>query len=174
MTALAHLELPYEQQVNTLSPRMCGAAALCMVYRSFGVVCSQEEVWPVIAAPSATGVPCARTYLLCADALRRGFAAVTLQVRQALGLLRAALDNEVRVIVHHRQGLNSRGGHYSVLVGMDEESLAIHDPWLGPARCLDQAEWLKLWRPGQGNARAGLPGFQLSRADVGPVVLPLV
>ncbi|MEI4861631.1 hypothetical protein Q8G41_29010, partial [Klebsiella pneumoniae] len=77
--ALAQLEVPYERQVNTLSPRMCGAAALCMVYRSFGVVCSQEEVWPALVAPSATGVPCARTYLLCADALRRGLAAVTLQ-----------------------------------------------------------------------------------------------
>jgi hypothetical protein len=152
MAVSPRLELPYERQVNTLSPRMCGAAALCMVYRSFGVVCSQEEVWPVIAGPSTSGASCARTYMLCADALRRGFAAVTLQVRQALGLLRAALEQEIRVIVNHRQGLNSRGGHYSVVVGMDAEGLALHDPWLGPARWLDQAEWLKLWRPGWGNS----------------------
>jgi hypothetical protein len=89
--------------------------------------------------------------MLCADALRRGFAAVTLQVRQALDLLRAALDQEVRVIVNHRPGLNSPGGHYSVVVAMDAEGLAFHDPWLGPARWLDQAEWLKLWRPGWAN-----------------------
>jgi hypothetical protein len=148
MVVPMRLELPYERQVNTLSPRMCGAAALCMVYRSFGLACSQEEVWPAIAAGSRSR---ARTYMLCADALRRGFAAVTLQVRHALGLLRAVLEQEVRVILNHRQSLNSRGGHYSVLVGMDEEGLAIHDPWLGPARWLEQAEWLKLWRPGRGN-----------------------
>jgi hypothetical protein len=123
-----------------------------MVYRSFGLVCSQEEVWPDIAAPSTSGESCARTYMLCADALRRGFAAVTLQVRQALSLLRTALEQEIRVIVNHRPGLNCRGGHYSLLVGMDAEGLAIHDPSLGPARWLDQAEWLKLWCPGWGNS----------------------
>jgi hypothetical protein len=123
-----------------------------MVYRSLGVVCSQEEVWPAIAASHTAGSFRARTYLICAHALRRGFAAVTLQVRQALGLLRAALEQQVRVIVHHRPSLNSPWGHYSVLVGMDEEGLTLHDPWFGPARWIDQAEWLKLWRPGPGNS----------------------
>lgn len=147
----ARLELPYERQVNTLSPRMCGAAALCMVYRSFGLACSQEEVWPAIALPAAESDPCARTYLLCADALRRGFAALTLQARYALPLLQVALEQEVRVIVNHRQGLNAAAGHYSVVVALDEEGVAIHDPWLGPARWFEQAEWLKLWRPGRWN-----------------------
>jgi hypothetical protein len=146
MAVTARLDLPYERQA--VSTDMCGAAALCMVYRSFDLACSQEEIWPAI---TTSGSSRARTYLLCADALRRGFAAVTLQVRRSLGLLRTALDHEVRVIVHHRQGLNSRWGHYSILVAMDEESLAIHDPLLGPAQRFDQAEWLKLWRPGWAN-----------------------
>ena len=143
--------LPYERQVNTLSPRMCGAAALCMVYRSLGLACSQEEVWPAIAPPVAEGDACARTYLLCADALRRGFAALTLQARYSLPLLRTALEGEVRVIVNHRQGLNSLAGHYSVVLAVDEDCVVIHDPWLGPARRLDHADWLKLWRPGPSN-----------------------
>jgi hypothetical protein len=102
--------------------------------------------------------------------LRRGFAAVTLQVRQALGLLRAALEQEVRVIVNHRPGLNSRGGHYSVLVGMDEEGLFLHDPLLGPVQWLDQAEWLKLWRPGWANSevRGNLAVFIGQRAAESP------
>jgi hypothetical protein len=151
MTTPRLLQLPYERQANSVSARACGAAALCMVYRSFGVACSQEEVWPDVVLPDAAGAVCARTHLLCADALRRGFSAVTLQVRWGLPLLRSALDQEFRIIVNHRPSLNSRSGHYSVLVGMDEDSLAIHDPWLGPARWLDHAEWLKLWRPGHGN-----------------------
>jgi hypothetical protein len=146
MAVAAHLDLPYERQAA--STDRCGAAALCMVYRSFDVAFSQAEIWPAITTGGSSR---ARTYLLCADALRRGFAAVTLQVRQSLGLLRTALEHEVRVIVHHRQSLNSRWGHYSVLVGMDEEGLAIHDPLLGPGQRFDQAEWLKLWRPGWGN-----------------------
>ena len=151
MAAPTSLDLPYERQVNTLSTRMCGAAALCMVYRSFDVACSQEEIWPAIAACGTSGSSRARTHLLCADALRRGFAAVTLQVRQAPDLLRTALGHGFRVIMHHRQNLNSRWGHYSVLVGMDDQGLTLHDPWLGPSRWVDQAEWLKLWRPGPGN-----------------------
>jgi hypothetical protein len=146
MTVPVRLNLPYERQGP--STDMCGAAALCMVYRSFDVACSQEDIWPATAAAGTSGSPRSRTYLLCADALRRGFAAVTLQVRHALGLLRAALEQEVRVIVLHRQSLNSRWGHYSVLTGVDEDGLTVHDPLLGPGRWIDQAEWLKLWRPG--------------------------
>ncbi len=149
MAVPVRLDLPYERQVSPTD--MCGAAALCMVYRSFEMVCSQKEIQPAIVTSDSSNSSRPRTYLLCADALQRGFAAVTLQVRQALGLLRAALEHEVRVIVHHRQSLNSRWGHYSVLVGMDEEGLSIHDPWLGPAQRFEQAEWLKLWRPGEGN-----------------------
>jgi hypothetical protein len=152
MAIVTRLNVPYERQVNTLSSNMCGAAALCMVYRSFDVACSQEEVWPAIATCGTSASSRARTYLLCADALRRGFSALTLQARQALDLLRTALDHEVRVIVNHRPSLNARWGHYSVLVGMDEDGLAIHDPGRGPARQFDQAEWLKLWQPGYGNA----------------------
>jgi Papain-like cysteine protease AvrRpt2 len=151
MAAQASLAIPYEHQVNTLSPRMCGAAALCMVYRSFGLNCSQEEVWPAIAVTGAGTLAVARTYLLCADALRRGFASLTLQARYALPLLQAALAQEVRVIVNHRQGLNAPAGHYSVVVALDDEGIALHDPWLGPAQWLAQAEWLKLWCPGRWN-----------------------
>jgi hypothetical protein len=108
--------------------------------------------------------------LICADALRRGFAAVTLQARQALGVLRVALESEVRVIVHHRQNLNSRWGHYSVLVGMDDEGLSIHDPWLGPDQWFDHGDWLKLWRPGEGNRemRGNLAVFIGPRAPESP------
>ncbi|HEX4130397.1 MAG TPA: papain-like cysteine protease family protein [Pirellulales bacterium] len=149
MAVAAHLDLPYERQAH--STHMCGAAALCMVYRSFGMTCSQDEIWPAIAAPPTSGRSRALTHLLCAEAVRRGLAAMTLQVRDALGLLYAAFEQDVRVIVHHRQSLNAWWGHYSVLVGMDEENIALHDPWLGPARCLDHAAWLKLWRPGRDN-----------------------
>jgi ABC-type bacteriocin/lantibiotic exporter with double-glycine peptidase domain len=168
MTAPVLLDLPYERQ--NVATHMCGAAALCMVYRSLDLACSQDDIWPAVSACGPSGAVRSRTYLLCADALRRGFAAVTLQVRQALGLLRAALEYEVRVIVLHRQSLNSRGGHYGVLVGMDEERLAIHDPWLGPKQWFDQAEWLKLWRPGEGNieVRGNLAVFIAPRAAESP------
>jgi hypothetical protein len=105
--------------------------------------------------------------LICADALGRGFAAMTLQVRHGLRSLRAALKREIRVIVHHRQSLNSRWGHYSVLLGIDDEGVCLHDPLLGPAKWLDHAEWLKLWCSGNGNreVRGNLAVFIGPRDD---------
>ena len=143
--------LPYEKQETALSSRMCGAAALCMVYRSFGLACSQAAVWPTIATPRGEIAPCARTYLLCGDALRRGFDALTLQVRQPLRFLQLAMDWNGRVILNHRLRLNSPAGHYSVLVDFDEVSVTLHDPFFGPARRLALAEWLKLWCAGRGD-----------------------
>jgi len=163
-------DLPYEKQKNTLSSRMCGAAALCMVYRSFGVSSSQEEVWPAIARPPGDSEACARTYLLCADALRRGLAGLTLQVRHSVRVLQLAQEQGVRVILNHRPVLNSRGGHYSVLVAIGEDELVIHDPAVGPGRRLDLAHWLKLWRPGwDGREVPGNLAVFIAQLSPGPV-----
>jgi len=150
MAVTGSKDLPYEKQENTLSSRMCGAAALCMVYRSFGIACSQAEVWPAIAPPREQGEACARTYLLCADAVRRGFSGLTLQVRHPVRLLQLAHEQNVRVILNHRPGLNSLGGHYSVLAAIDEDALFINEPAAGPGRRFALGDWLKLWRPGRG------------------------
>ena len=64
--------IPYERQQDADGNRMCGAAALCMVYRSFGVECTQAEVWQAVAG----GTRSARTRLICADSLQRGFDAL--------------------------------------------------------------------------------------------------
>ena len=64
--------ITYERQQDADGNRMCGAAALCMVYRFFGVECTQAEVWKAVAG----GTRSARTRLICVDSLQRGFDAL--------------------------------------------------------------------------------------------------
>ena len=41
--------IPYEKQADPQTGRMCGAACLSMVYRSFGKEVPQAEIWQAIA-----------------------------------------------------------------------------------------------------------------------------
>ena len=83
--------IPYERQQDADGNRMCGAAALCMVYRSFGVECTQAEVWQAVAG----GTRSARTRLICADSLQRGFDALIVRARVPWDVLRVCSGNSI-------------------------------------------------------------------------------
>jgi hypothetical protein len=144
--------LAYEQQQSADRQRMCGAAALSMIYRSLGTPVAQAELWGNIARPDAGGNYCAHSFLLAADALQRGYAAMTLAIRDPWRALQRGMAYGLRMIVNYRMRLSSRTGHFAVVVRVDELSIALHDPQLGPERRITQAEFLKLWRPGPGKS----------------------
>jgi hypothetical protein len=148
MTRLAEVVIPYERQADPMSNRMCGAAALCMVYRSFDLPCSQAEVWPHIAQRGALGELSAQTHLLAADALRRGLSALIVKARDPVAVLKRGLDSSLRLVLNHRLHFESRAGHYSVLVDLADDYVILHDPQLGPAHRVLQYDLLKLWQPG--------------------------
>ncbi len=147
MTDLTDSTIPYEGQRGA---RDCGAAALCMVYRSFGLACSQDELWQRLARPGPWDLPRANTHQLAADALRHGLAALVLQVREPWRALEVIATPAVRVILNHRDREDSPSGHYTVVVGMDGDGVLVHDPARGPGRRLSRAELGALWRPGRG------------------------
>lgn len=150
--ALASSAVPYEKQLDIPGQRMCGAAALCMVYRSFQLTCSQSEVWSAIARPGAGGQHCARTHLLARAALERGLAALVVQPRDPWRALQSCAAHGIRVILNHRQTEHPAAGHYSVLVAVAEDHLRLHDPRLGPDQYLPRAEFLRLWAPIRGRS----------------------
>jgi hypothetical protein len=135
--------IPYERQRDIGGNQMCGAAALCMVYRSLGVDCIQSELWRAVAA----GNQRARTRLIAADCLERGFDALIVRAREPWDTLRVCVRGAIRVILNHRGGLGSSQGHYSVLVALDDDRAMIHDPKAGPSRPLRRSELLNLWLP---------------------------
>jgi hypothetical protein len=84
------------------------------------------------------------------DAIKRGFPTVAIQARHSLQTLRLCRDNGIRAILNHRAAKDSRTGHYSVFVDMDDKDIILHDPFAGPSRRLSHAEMLELWHPGTG------------------------
>ncbi len=140
------LTIPYEAQERSDG---CAAAALAMVYRSLGIDCSQTELWPRITAP-VRGVPRGKTHLLCRDALSRGLDAVIIRAASPWSTLLRCFNAGVRVVLHHRHSLAHPGGHYSVLVELDDTEIRLHDPAQGPGHRLPRELFLHLWTLGFG------------------------
>jgi len=149
MSKAVSCEIPYDPQRDK---RTCGAAALCMVYRSFGLACTQSEIWERIARPGPWELERTNTRLLSADALSCGLAALILRARDPWRVLESSMGRGIRIVVNHRLTPTSQAGHYTVLVGMDGEDVVLHDPHLGPFRHLTRAELLELWRPSFGQS----------------------
>ena len=139
--------VPYERQEDPQNHRMCGAACLSMVYRSFGKEVPQKEIWPAIAKPNQSGSLASTTHLMVRDALKRGFAAVAIQARHPLQALRLCRESGIHGILNHRLQREVPFGHYSVLVDLDDKTVVLHDPFFGPSRRVSHGELLELWQP---------------------------
>jgi hypothetical protein len=187
MTERGALGIPYESQSGGPSNRMCGAAALSMVYRSLADVragraraergerrrgedrrnrtqgppgglerrqgprrivdVTQADIWKQISKPNRFGAISGATHLMVKDALARGLSAVALQAASPLQLLLACRNNGVRAILNHRLRQDGAAGHFTVLVGMDESGVTVHDPSAGPSRRIPHDVLLDLWQP---------------------------
>jgi hypothetical protein len=139
--------IPFERQTDAALGRTCGAACLTMVYRSFGRPLTQNEVWPGIAKVNRFGSLASTTHLMTRDAIRRGFQAIAIGAREPIQLLRLCHRSGIRVILNHRLEADSDTGHYTVLTGIDDRGVTLHDPFYGPFRVVSNDELLALWQP---------------------------
>lgn len=144
------MDIPFEAQLRSPGQRMCGAAALAMVYHSLGLRCAQADIWQHVAWPDRWGTRSARTFLLAKDAIARGLSATVLQAALPWELLTHGGGGERRIIVNHRLRHDSEAGHYSVVAAIGPDHVLLHDPLLGPRRELTRSQLLELWRPGSG------------------------
>ena len=140
-------DFPYQQQYDALNERVCGAACLSMVYRSFEKEIPQEKIWPAIARKNRFGSLAAATHLMAKDAMDRGFKASAIQTSSPIEALKNARQVGLRVILNHLMEPNNPAGHYSVLVDINDRDVFLHDPFFGPGRRLSHREFLELWRP---------------------------
>lgn len=139
--------IPYcpQQRIDGCE-RTCGAAALMMVYGSLGGRPRMTDVWRSVARPGSHGmrVP---THLLAADAIANGRPAVCLQVgERPLDALRTLHAAGWRVILNHLLAEHDEG-HFSVLTDVDDQTVTLNDPLLGPNHRLRHDELLALWTP---------------------------
>lgn len=170
MSATQNPIIPYEKQADPRANRMCGAAALSMVYRSFGQEITQAELWPKIARNNQVSSRAAATHLIAHDALKRGFAALAIQAKHPLQALRACQDHGIRVILNHRLKYDAAAGHFTVLVALDGDHVVLHDPYYGPSRRVSHTDLLELWQPRYLNAE--IVGNVLIGIAAQPTTLP--
>lgn len=148
MQSLDVAPVPYEAQADlSTHRRMCGAAALRMVYLSFGLDQPQASIWPRVSRVDAQGTYWGHTHLLAADAHKQGLDAVVVRSRRPQTTLRNCLESSARVIVNCRTRPYGRSGHYAVLLGISNDAVQLHDPQLGPACRLSWEEFDQRWRP---------------------------
>jgi hypothetical protein len=184
MSEISTATFPYEKQGDFPANRMCGAAALSMVYGSFAKPISQAELWKAVSKHNRFASLAAATHLIVQDALKRGFAALAVQAVSPLLMLRICRDQGIRVILNHRLKEEAPTGHFSVLLDIDEKQVALHDPQFGPSHRVSHAELLQLWRPRflnaeiSGNVLIGIaampdspPPCQLCKVEIPPSVL---
>jgi hypothetical protein len=126
---------------------MCGAAALCMVYRSFGMSSSQVEIAAKLTRPGPYAQSGARTHVLAQDALARGLSAIVLRASDPLGTLKLCRDRPLRAILNHRPRRESSNGHFTVLVDLEGDLVVVHDPLSGPNTRIRAEDLLQLWQP---------------------------
>ncbi len=164
------ISIPYEKQTDLQTNRACGAACLAMVYRSLGKEVPQAEIWPLIAKKNRFGSVSSTTHLMALHALSQGFSAVAIQARYPLHVLRICRDTGIRAIVNQRPRPDVATGHYTVLVDIDDKTVVVHDPSLGPLRRISHAELMELWQPS--SADSEIVGNVLIGIAAGPAPLP--
>jgi hypothetical protein len=139
--------IPYEKQDDPQTNRGCGAACLSMVYKSFGKDIPQGDIWPLIAKPNRFGSVASTTHLMALHAIGQGLSAIIVQARHPLQVLRLCREGGIRAILNQRPRPDVSTGHYTVLIDIDDKTVVVHDPALGPSRRLAHAELMQLWQP---------------------------
>lgn len=130
------LDVPFVGQ----APEECAGAALAMVMRYWGAPGVEAADFAAGLVPQRRGTPTERLARL---AEARGFAAVAFRGdREAM---ETHLAHGRPLIALLTAGTNAY--HYVVVVARGEGRVVFHDPVLGPARVLAEAEWLRRATP---------------------------
>ena len=147
--------IPYEKQEDTRLNRMCGAAALAMVYHSLGLTITQSEIWKNISTPDNCGGRFVKTSVLCQDALKHGLKSMIIKAKDPLRILHICYRNSVRAILNLRLRPESALGHFTVLVRITGKYVTCHDPQYGPYKRTSQKNLLDLWLPNTSDCEIG-------------------
>ncbi|WP_435020428.1 cysteine peptidase family C39 domain-containing protein [Tundrisphaera sp. TA3] len=123
----------------------CGAAALAMVYGSFGMHLSQQAIWDGLSCDGHAGRSGVDTHRLGHDAIGRGLTAEVLQAADPWTVLLRCHDAGVRVILNHPLGPRSSRRHFSAVGAIEADAILLHDPMLDGPNLLPRAEFLDLW-----------------------------
>src|SRR3989344_566718 len=140
--------LPVKPFQETLHQSMCGPASLKMVFDYYGIEKSEAEIAKMCNVDENLGTD-DKNLKRVAEEL--GFK-VEIKNNSTFEYIQAWLDKKVPVIVNwftrgraDYEDSEVADGHYSVVVGLDEEFIYIQDPEIGKLRKIKKEDFMKVW-----------------------------
>ncbi|PIP24880.1 MAG: hypothetical protein COX34_01805 [Candidatus Nealsonbacteria bacterium CG23_combo_of_CG06-09_8_20_14_all_36_12] len=140
--------LPVKPFQETLCRGYCGPASLKMVFEYYGVRKSEKELAEILKCETKRGTN-DRSIKEVAENL--GFN-VEIKNNASFGDVQVWLDKKVPVIVdwfsrgrHDYPEDNVADGHYSVVVGLDDEFIFLQDPEVGRMRKIKRDDFFSVW-----------------------------
>ena len=127
------------------SSGLCGPACLKIVLDYYGIKKSEKEVANLSGSTHTKGVG-AEGLLKAAKAL--GLKAFYKDFSEIKDLKDYVLVKKIPVIV---DWFSTNDGHYSVVVGIDDENIYMQDPELGKLRTMDLETFKRVWFDYSGN-----------------------
>ncbi len=166
----AYRAIPFVAQPAHPRDRMCGAAALAMVYRRWHPSGERDDaqlcrnIWSRISVADGRGGRYALCHRLAADLCHAGISASALQAADPWKPLLAAHHAGFATVINFRGSEGSPLGHFAVMTDIDAERIELHDPQHGPYRTIPREQFIALWQPlGEPSEIAGL-GFMVAAA----------
>ena len=132
-----YIDVPYFKQDTGYT---CGPASLQMVFAFYGIQESEAGLTRELRTNTDIGTKHKR--LIDAVSKRGLFSYVN--ENAPLSELRALLADSLPIIVHYRE-VGQDDGHYSVVVGLDEKNIYLHDPWHGPKFSIAIEDFEERW-----------------------------
>ena len=140
--------LPVKPFQETLRGGYCGPASLKMVLDYYGIDKSEEEVALACNRDSSLGTDDASIKKVAESYGLK----VEIENNSSFESIQKWLDKQVPVIVNwFTRGRIDYGvedvpdGHYSVVVGLDDEYIYLQDPEIGRLRKLSRDDFLRVW-----------------------------
>src|SRR3989338_3141324 len=140
--------LPVKPFQETLFKSMCGPASLKMVFDYYGIEKSEQEIAKLAGTTDELGTD---DQGIKKAAEKLGFK-VEIKNKGIFEDIQKWLDEKVPVIVNwftrgraDYEDSEVADGHYSVVVGLDEEFIYLQDPEIGKLRKIAREDFIKVW-----------------------------
>ena len=140
--------LPIKPFQETLFKGMCGPASLKMIFGYYGIDKSEEEIAKLTGATEGLGTD-GEGIKKVAESF--GFK-VEIKNESSLEDIQNYLNKKIPVIVNwftrgriDYDDSQVPDGHYSVVVGLDDEFIYLQDPEIGKLRKIEKGDFIKVW-----------------------------
>ncbi|MSU54295.1 MAG: hypothetical protein EXS48_00445 [Candidatus Staskawiczbacteria bacterium] len=140
--------LPVKPFQETLFKSMCGPASLKMVFDYYGIEKSEEEIAKLAGTTDDLGTD-DQGIKKAAEEL--GFT-VEIKNESSFEDIQVYLSKKTPVIVNwftrgriDYDDSQVPDGHYSVVVGLDDEFIYLQDPEIGKLRKIERDDFMKVW-----------------------------